>query len=276
MVWTMTACVSRKVAERAEEQRDSLEQVVVDKDSLLAAVFSDINSITENLELIKTREKLLSVDETGEGAPRPMERIERDIAMIDRLLQENKARVASLQRTAAQLKKANLRIEGLEKTIAGLHDRLNEKGEEIAALKATLERREAEVQQLQERVDVQIEQIEELASEKSELQGRMNTVYYIVGSQKELRNAQIIDKRGFIGRTVTLAQGGNLDCFTRADARFLEELPIGHKKVQVVTSHPEDSYRLVAGEDKVVQSLVILDPERFWESSRILVVTYSK
>ena len=251
-----TACVSRKVAERAEEQRDSLERVVVDKDSLLEAVFADINSISENLEAIKTREKVLTLDGTGEGAPRPVDQIQRDIATIDRLLQENKARVVSLQRTAAQLRKANLRIE------------------EIVALKEQLDRREAEVAELQERVEVQNERIEELASETSELQGRMNTVYYIVGSERELRNAQIIDKQGFIGRTVTLAKGGNLDCFTRADARLLEELPIGHKRVQVVTSHPEDSYRLVTGADKVVASLVILDPERFWESSRILVVAY--
>lgn len=269
-----TACVSRKVAERAEEQRDSLERVVVDKDSLLEAVFADINSISENLETIKAREKVLTLDGAGEGAPRPVERIQRDIATIDRLLQENKARVASLQRTAAQLRKANLRIEGLEKTIADLHARLGEKGDEIAALKEQLEHRETEVRELQEQVEVQTERIEELASERSELQRRMNTVYYIVGSQRELRNAQIIDKQGFIGRTVTLAKGGNLDCFTRADARLLEELPIGHKRVQVVTSHPEDSYRLVTGEDKVVASLVILDPERFWESSRILVVAY--
>ena len=274
MTMAATACVSRKVAERAEEQRDSLERVVVDKDSLLEAVFADINSISENLEAIKTREKVLTLDGTGEGAPRPVDQIQRDIATIDRLLQENKARVVSLQRTAAQLRKANLRIEGLEKTVADLQTRLGEKGEEIVALKEQLDRREAEVAELQERVEVQNERIEELASETSELQGRMNTVYYIVGSERELRNAQIIDKQGFIGRTVTLAKGGNLDCFTRADARLLEELPIGHKRVQVVTSHPEDSYRLVTGADKVVASLVILDPERFWESSRILVVAY--
>ena len=264
MTMAATACVSRKVAERAEEQRDSLERVVVDKDSLLEAVFADINSISENLEAIKTREKVLTLDGTGEGAPR----------LVEQLIQENKARVVSLQRTAAQLRKANLRIEGLEKTIADLQTRLGEKGEEIVALKEQLDRREAEVAELQERVEVQNERIEELASETSELQGRMNTVYYIVGSERELRNAQIIDKQGFIGRTVTLAKGGNLDCFTRADARLLEELPIGHKRVQVVTSHPEDSYRLVTGADKVVASLVILDPERFWESSRILVVAY--
>ena len=245
MTMAATACVSRKVAERAEEQRDSLERVVVDKDSLLEAVFADINSISENLEAIKTREKVLTLDGTGEGAPRPVDQIQRDIATIDRLLQENKARVVSLRRRG-----------------------------ETSRLKEQLDRREAEVAELQERVEVQNERIEELASETSELQGRMNTVYYIVGSERELRNAQIIDKQGFIGRTVTLAKGGNLDCFTRADARLLEELPIGHKRVQVVTSHPEDSYRLVTGADKVVASLVILDPERFWESSRILVVAY--
>jgi predicted RNase H-like nuclease (RuvC/YqgF family) len=54
-------------------------------------------------------------------------------------LQENKDKIASLQRAAAQLRKANLRIDGLEKMIADLNKQLAGKKDEIARLRETSE-----------------------------------------------------------------------------------------------------------------------------------------
>ena len=118
--FALASCVSKGTVVRVEDQRDSLVSVVSAKDSLINAVFEDINAISENLVLIKTRENLISVAGGSEGGRRPVEEINNDIAAIDRLLQENKDKIASLQRAAAQLRKANLRIDGLEKMIADL------------------------------------------------------------------------------------------------------------------------------------------------------------
>ena len=68
-------------------------------------------------------------------------------------------------------------------------------------------------------------EVENLSGEKIELQNQLNTVYYIVGPEKELRDAQIINKQGFIGRTLTVGRTGNLDSFTAADSRLLSEIP---------------------------------------------------
>ena len=95
-----------------------------------------------------------------------------------------------------------------------------------------------------------------------------------MGPEKELRDAQIINKQGFIGRTLTVGKNGNLDSFTSADSRLLSEIPVGQKKAVVVTPHPEDSYQLVTGADKVVEKLLITDPVRFWESSKVLIISY--
>ena len=102
----------------------------------------------------------------------------------------------------------------------------------------------------------------------------MHTIYYIVGQEKKLREAQVLDKEGFIGRTLKMAKGNNLDFFLQADSRDLFEVPIRQKRVTVVTSHPEGSYELIKGADKTVLKLVITDPVRFWESSKVLVVSY--
>lgn len=258
----------------SDRQRDSLTQIVEAKDSLINAVFADINAITENLARIKSRENLITVSEDPENGRRPVEEINSDIAAIDRLLIENREKITSLRNTAAQLRKANLRIDGLEKMITDLNGQLEEKKSEIGALRDELARMDSRVATLTETVNEQTEQVETLNDQNLELENQLNTVYYIVGSEKELRDAQIINKQGFIGRTLTVGEHGSMESFTQADSRLLLEVPVGHRRVTIVTSHPEGSYELVQGADKMIEKLRITDPVRFWESSKILIVSY--
>ena len=283
VVALLASCVSRQVAVEVESRSDSLELVVSAKDSLINAVFADINAISENLALIKSRENLITVAGESEGGRRPVEEIQGaaadiiKIAMVrvhDRLLRENRAKIESLQRSAAQLRKANLRIDGLEKMIADMNRQLAEKKAEVEQLRESLVRMGDEVKSLTEEVAVRSAEVENLSGEKVELQNQLNTVYYIVGAEKELRDAQIINKQGFIGRTLTVGRNSNFDSFTMADSRLLSEVPVGQKKATLVTSHPEGSYELVTDANKVVEKLIITDPVRFWESSKILIISY--
>ena len=273
VVALLASCVSRQVAVEAESRSDSLELVVSAKDSLINAVFADINAISENLALIKSRENLITVAGESEGGRRPVEEIDNDIKAIDRLLRENRAKIESLQRSAAQLRKANLRIDGLEKMIADMNRQLAEKKAEVEQLRESLVRMGDEVKSLTEEVAVRSAEVENLSGEKVELQNQLNTVYYIVGAEKELRDAQIINKQGFIGRTLTVGRNSNFDSFTMTDSRLLSEVPVGQKKATLVTSHPEGSYELVTNANKVVEKLIITDPVRFWESSKILIIS---
>lgn len=273
VVALLASCVSRQVAVEAESRSDSLELVVSAKDSLINAVFADINAISENLALIKSRENLITVAGESEGGRRPVEEIDNDIKAIDRLLRENRAKIESLQRSAAQLRKANLRIDGLEKMIADMNRLLAEKKAEVEQLRESLVRMGDEVKSLTEEVAVRSAEVENLSGEKVELQNQLNTVYYIVGAEKELRDAQIINKQGFIGRTLTVGRNSNFDSFTMADSRLLSEVLVGQKKATLVTSHPEGSYELVTDANKVVEKLIITDPVRFWESSKILIIS---
>lgn len=274
VVALLASCVSRQVVVEAESRSDSLELVVSAKDSLINAVFADINAISENLALIKSRENLITVAGESEGGRRPVEEIDNDIKAIDRLLRENRSKIESLQRSAALLRKANLRIDGLEKMIADMNRQLAEKKTEVEQLRESLVRMGDEVKSLTEEVAVRSAEVENLSGEKVELQNQLNTVYYIVGAEKELRDAQIINKQGFIGRTLTVGRNSNFDSFTMADSRLLTEIPVGQKKATLVTSHPEGSYELVTDSNKIVEKLLITDPVRFWESSKILIISY--
>ena len=274
VVALLASCVSRQVVVEAESRSDSLELVVSAKDSLINAVFADINAISENLALIKSRENLITVAGEAEGGRRPVEEISNDIKAIDRLLRENRSKIESLQRSAALLRKANLRIDGLEKMIADMNRQLAEKKTEVEQLRESLVRMGDEVKSLTEEVAVRSAEVENLSGEKVELQNQLNTVYYIVGAEKVLRDAQIINKQGFIGRTLTVGRNSNFDSFTMADSRLLTEIPVGQKKATLVTSHPEGSYELVTDSNKIVEKLLITDPVRFWESSKILIISY--
>lgn len=269
----LTSCIRKQVVLDMADQCDSLSGVVSEKDSLISLVFEDIHAIAGNLAEIKMRENLITIPEDGEGTVRPIQQINSDIAAIDRLLQENRTKIASLQHAAGQLRKANIKVGALEKIIVDMEDQLTKKTVEVEALRGELTEREQEVEQLLGRLAEGEAAAAKLGEENLSLESRLNTVYYIVGSERELLDAQIINKEGFIGRTLTVNRNGAMESFTQADARLLSEIPVGWKKATVVTTHPQGSYELVTGDDKRVEKLVITDPVRFWESSKVLIIS---
>ena len=273
----LTSCVSKQVAEEAASQRDSLARVVAAKDSLIRSVFADINAISANLAEIKVRENIITKSEQ-EGFSRPIDQINSDLAAIEELMQENRKKIEQLQASSRRLRKANLRIKELERWIADMNNRLADKDTEISELRAEVAAKNLEVQQLSDQLTAEQsarrEEVNALTATNQALDRDLHTVYYIVGAEKKLREAQIVDKEGFIGRTLVVAKQNSLEFFMQADSRELLEVPIRQKKVEIVTSHPEGSYELIKGTDKVVLKLVITDPVRFWESSKMLVISY--
>ena len=270
----LTSCVRRQAMLDMTDQRDSLSGIVSRKDSLISLVFEDIEAIAGNLARIKQRENLIAVPEDAEGGVRPIRQINSDIEAIDRLLQENRTKIASLQYAAKQLRKTNIRVEALEKMIRDMEDQLARKTTEIDHLRQQLTEREQQVARLEVQIAAGKAEAAKLGAENTSLESQLNTVYYIVGTEKELRDAQIISKEGFIGRTLTANRNGAIGSFVQADRRLLSEIPVGGKRATVVTTHPQGSYELVIGADRRVQKLIIKDPSRFWESSKMLIISY--
>lgn len=269
-------CADRPAVVRSDPQRDSLLAVIDRKDSLIEAVFADINAITENLARIKIHEKMISTA-PAEGIERPIDRVNSDLAAIERLLAENRAKIADLQRSAARMRGARLRIGELERLIEGLETQLAGKDSELSQLRAELAEQAIEVQRLNERIAVEQtthrEEIAELTERNEELDRDLHAVCYVVGSRRKLIEAGILDRGGLVGR-IRVSADNSSEFFMQADSRELVEIPIRQKRVKIVTSHPESSYRLIRNSDRTVVKLVITDPVRFWESSRVLIVSH--
>jgi hypothetical protein len=102
----------------------------------------------------------------------------------------------------------------------------------------------------------------------------MNTAYYCVGTQKELRDNNVLTKEGGVigigGVNKLNTASLNKDYFKQIDITKVTVIPVDAKKATVVTPHPAGSYELV-GTDRV-ENLTIKDTAAFWSLSKYLVI----
>ena len=282
LVLPFVSCVGKKSADKLAGEKDSLALVVAAKDSVLNEVFSSLNDIATNLDVIKSREHILTTAvEQGELKKQATVQISEDIEAIDQLLQANRETIARLEKSAEQLRQANVKIGSLEKLIAQMQAQVEEKDAEISLLKTELKRLNVQVDDLNAQVSGLDSTVNILTEDNTKLAGELrtkndllSTAYYIVGSQKELLDKEIVYKSGFIGRTLKINENRSLDSFTQVDIRDFDEVLIGKKNVTLVSSHPEESYEFVMTDNGVFSSLVIKDADKFWESSKVLVICY--
>jgi hypothetical protein len=272
----MTSCGKKKEQQILELQSDKarLEREYERKDSLLNELFLSVNAIEKNLSDITLREKLIT-DAPATELRSDMdvrEKIMEEIIMINNIIEENKKRISQLKN---QLKKSDVNISSLQDNIKLLNQRIEEKEREIADLKEQLVKANFKIEQLNATVDT----LEEANAEKSKvisqqdlLIGEMNTVWYVIGTKKELQDKEIIDKSGgLFSGDMKMNDMINPDDFTTADIRKITRINFETKKAELATVHPAGSYKFIE-EDEIVKGIEILNPSEFWKSSRFLVV----
>lgn len=272
---SVVACGPSAETIAAQSTSDSLSMVVAQKDSILNDAFSSIEEIASSLNQIADRQNIVvTASASGEINKTKETQIRDNIAAISSLLDKNRDAVKKLNATAKKLKEANVKIDALESLVASLQKQIESKDVQISDLIKQIEGLNIAVADL-------IVRTTELEGDKDQLQStvkdqdtELNTVYYIVGTDKSLMAKSIIDKKGFIGRTRTVKNTSDLTDFTKADLRNLDRIKIGAKGVSVVSAHPEGSYTLVEGSKKVVEEIVINDPKEFWRNTKILIISH--
>lgn len=275
------SCVSKSAADKIQNEKDSLATVVLEKEAILSDVFNSLNTISENLDNIKSRENIVTAGSQSELTPEIKEKINADIEAIDNLLAENRKAIENLKYSTERLRQAKIKIGKLEELVANLTRQVDAKDGEIMALKAELETMDIKITDLEQAVDGLGQKVAGLHSDKQQLETRvnqqvdqLNTAFYIVDKEATLLSDGIVVKSGFISRTLKINGRYDLNKFHRVNVKTLGEIEIGQSKVTVVSSHPENSYELVANKKGFVEKLIITDAPRFWETSKILVVSY--
>jgi len=268
----------KKEIARMQAKQDSIAVLGVQKDNSILQFIGAMNEIQDNLDSIKTIEKIVSV-QTAPGTELKAEaknRIIEDIAQINNLLQKNKALVESLQ---GKLRASNMKIAELQKMIDNLTKTVGEKDAEIASLKQDLEKLHFDVAGLNKKIETITAESEATIKEKNaaiEAQTiAMNTAYYAFGTKKELTEKNVIEKEGGVlgmGKTLKIKKDFNRDYFMKIDIREFTTLALNTKKAKLVSFHPDGSYHFNLTGKKTVESLVIDKPEDFWKASKYLLI----
>ena len=241
-----------------------LQNEVGQKDSAITQFIRSFNEIQDNLDLIKQKEKIITVSSKDvEHQKTQKDQIVDDIQIIYDLMAKNKEKLAIMNK---KMKKANVRIGELEKMIEHLNTQLLEKDGEIADLKSQLEKLNIELTDLTINYNSKVEE----SAGKTE---QLNTAYYAFGTSKELIKQGVLTKEGGfigIGKATKLKDDFNKNYFTKIDITKNVSIPLACKKAKLVTAHSSGSYKL-EGEGKV-DKIIITNPEEFWATSKYLVI----
>lgn len=277
-----SSCVSKKSADKIIDEKNNLEFELRMKDSVINEIFVSLSTVVENLSDIKTRENIISKNISNGEIPKQYTTIiSEDILAIDNLLQDNRATINSLKANLDRLLANNIRIEGLEQLSNQLAEQVEHRNEKIDALKQEISTMNIKVDKL----SVEIKQIEAsyenlstvnagLSGELKTQEDLLNTCYYMIGSEKELISRKIVYKSGFIGRTLKVNENHSLDAYTKINMSEIDNIYVGHKKIELVTVHPVGSYSMRMASGGLVEMIEILDRDLFWSASKILIVSY--
>ncbi|MBL4862374.1 MAG: hypothetical protein JKY09_05085 [Crocinitomicaceae bacterium] len=234
------------------------------KDSVINESLAFFNEIQSNLESIGIRKDQIRVmSKNPELSSDDKTWILEEIRHINFLREDNARKVRQLN---GELKKNGLKIKELEIMIESLVKDIQWKDEQINLLQGELENLDREYSALFDAYQEQAIQVDALTEE-------MNRVYYAYGSERELRENDIIEKKnGFIGlgKKAQLKDGFNDQYFTAINITKVNSINILGSKLRFITDHPTASYELVKNSART--TIKILDASEFWKVSKYLVV----
>jgi hypothetical protein len=245
--------------------KDSLMKQLQHKDSSLMAYVKSMNDIQHGIDTVMMEAKMLRIySETK----RDTASLTTQLKMIGAQMIKNQKAIAYLQH---QLKTSNDKNNDLADLGEHLSVELNEKDSEIASIQHELIQTKSSLRTLVNQFNDSLNVINQERAQVNLMTTEKNKVYYIFGTEKELADKGIITTKGGVvglGRVPLFSQNANTSGFTGADLNDLHEIELNGRFTQMVTTHPDKSYRVThTSPDK----LIITDPEDFWSKSKYMI-----
>ncbi len=272
-----TSCGLGSASKEIKLQNDSLRMVNNLKDSHMNSLITSLIDIQDNLQAIKEKENLISVNvSSGDKVNTSMkEQINRDIQMIYDLMVQNKEKITQLE---AQLKSSGAKNANLNKLIAGLNKQIEIQAMEIERLNEVLASKDIEISNMSTAIRGLRSSVDSLSMEQRTVKNKLQSAteelergFYIIGSKKELKDKNIITSTGLFSTKKIMTGSYESEFFTQVNVTQLEEIPLLSKKAKILSSHPTDAYALEADENGNL-TLMIKNKTDFWSVSRYLVV----
>lgn len=273
----MGSCVESSQKYKTLQARlDSLNTVHVAQTAEMEGLFAEINDISAGMQSLREAENLLTLEagkesRSGNRSRQQLARLKNDVQAITEAIEGYKSRIAKLEgKNRAQSAEFKRLIAGLNAELDLRAEKINEITEQLAAANRELAAKTQEVNQLTQNVDSLDKANKNQQMTISGQDREIHLANYRLGSRKELKEAGIITRQGIFCPPIVTSQIEKAN-FRQADIRELQSLPLQSKKAKILSTHPEASYSLEAGEDGNLV-LKISDPNAFWKQTKYLVI----
>lgn len=258
--------------EKMKSAKDSVENVNSQQQALLDDLTETLVEVSTSLDSIAAGQGMLKTKGESKGLTR--QQIMENLSNFKQMLAENREKLQKMQslleqrddklgKLSALIAHLNKELDEREATITQLTNIINDQKNTIEDLSSTVERNEMVIGEMEEE---NVQQREKLSKQEAEL----NTIFYVVGSSKDLKAKGLL-KGGFLKKSTVDFSKVDKALFNKADKRLLSEINIASGSAKVLSGQPEDSYKIYE-KDKNACLLKITDKERFWNVSNVLIV----
>jgi chromosome segregation ATPase len=258
----------KQVEQAASMQRDSLEQIIAQKDNEINDMMTTLSDIEEGFREITEAQSRVTLAKQGEGT-NTMQRIKENFQFIQSVMQQNKELINKLKQ---QVRESSIKGGQLKKIIDNLTQQMETKDQQLQALRSELERKDIHIAELDEKVadlNTNVSTLKEENTQKAETistqDKALHSAWFVFGTKKELKEQNILNDGE------VLRSNFNKDYFTKIDIRIDKEIKLYSKSAEILTSHPASSYTLQRDANKQYV-LRITNPDTFWSTSKYLVV----
>ena len=258
----------------AVQLRDSLNQIIAQKDNEINDMIATFGDIEEGFREITEAQSRVTLAKQGEGT-NSAKRIKENMQFIQQTMRQNKELINKLKQ---QLRESSFKSEELKKLIDSMQQQLEEKEAQMQALREELDKKDIHIAELDETVanlNTDVNQLTEETTQKSQTisqqDKQLHTAWFVFGTKDELKKQNILTKDGLFSKTKLLEKNFNKDYFTKIDIRIDKEIKLYSKDAKMLTSHPSSSYTLAPDANKQYV-LRITDPNLFWSTSKYLVI----
>ena len=252
----------------AIQQRDSLNQIIAQKDNEINDMISTFTDIEEGFREITDAQNRVTIAQQGEGT-NSAKRIKENMQFIQQTMRQNKELINKLKQ---QLREGSFKSDQLKKLVETMQKQLEEKEAQMQALREELDKKDIHIAELDETVANLTSDVNQLTEETtqraqtiSNQDKELHTAWFVFGTEKELKEQMILDH----GRV--LQANFNKEYFTKIDYRIDKEIKLYSKSAKMMTAHPSSSYTLQRDANKQYV-LRITDPDLFWSTSKYLVI----
>ena len=252
------------------EERDSLMQVINDKDSELNEIMGTVNEIQEGFRRINEAEGRITVNNGDVESESSKQMIRENMQYIQDAMAQNREMIDQLK---AKLRTSSINADKLKKMVDDLSAQLEAQKVRVQELEAQLAEKDIVIAQQGEAITTLNENVNTLSEENkaksktvADQDKQIHTAWYVFGTKSELKEQKILQKGD------VLKNGNfNKDYFTKVDIRYDKEIKLYSKSAKLLTNHPAGSYKLTK-DNKGLYVLHITNPDTFWSVSKYLVI----